>query len=139
VYDPKQEPHEFVAENREAALEKARAFFGLAADQLLVQEIAGARCTGSSGAPSWSRAARPQAAAAIRRATAVATAIAWRDRERAVATADRGGRGGRDRERGAGSRRSRRAAGSRRAIAIGIARSASSRRAGARTNRPSGR
>jgi predicted RNA-binding protein Jag len=39
VYDSKQEPHEFVAENREAAVEKARSFFGLQTDQLLVCEL----------------------------------------------------------------------------------------------------
>jgi hypothetical protein len=49
VYDPKQEPHEFVADNREAALEKARAFFGLGADQLLVQEAAPGEVYGLSG------------------------------------------------------------------------------------------
>jgi len=49
VYDPKQEPHEFVAENREAAVEKARAFFGLAADQLLVQELVSGEVYGLAG------------------------------------------------------------------------------------------
>lgn len=49
MYDTKQEPHEFVAENREAALEKARAFFGLAADQLLVQELAAGEVYGLGG------------------------------------------------------------------------------------------
>ncbi len=49
MYDPKQEPHEFVAENREAALEKARSFFGLAADQLLVSEPAPGEVYGLSG------------------------------------------------------------------------------------------
>ena len=49
MYDPKQEPHEFVAENREAALEKARAFFGLPADQLLVHEPAAGEVYGLSG------------------------------------------------------------------------------------------
>jgi spoIIIJ-associated protein len=49
VYDAKQEPHEFVAENREAALEKARAFFGLAIDQLLVQEFVAGEVYGLGG------------------------------------------------------------------------------------------
>jgi spoIIIJ-associated protein len=49
VYDPKQEPHEFVAESREAALEKARAFFGLGADQLLVHEHVAGEVYGLSG------------------------------------------------------------------------------------------
>jgi spoIIIJ-associated protein len=49
VYDSKQEPHEFVAESREAALEKARAFFGLSADQLLVQELAAGEVYGLAG------------------------------------------------------------------------------------------
>jgi spoIIIJ-associated protein len=37
LYDPRQEPHEFVGENREAALEKACAFFGTDAEQLIVK------------------------------------------------------------------------------------------------------
>jgi len=49
VYDAKQEPHEFVAESREAALEKARAFFGLGADQLLVQELVAGEVYGLAG------------------------------------------------------------------------------------------
>jgi len=49
VYDPKQEPHEFVAENRDAAVEKARAFFGLATDQLMVQELATGEVYGLAG------------------------------------------------------------------------------------------
>jgi predicted RNA-binding protein Jag len=49
VYDPKQEPHEFVAESREAALEKARAFFGLGSDQLLVHEAPVGEVYGLSG------------------------------------------------------------------------------------------
>lgn len=49
MYDLKQEPHEFVAENREAALEKARAFFGLGADQLLVQELVAGEVYGLGG------------------------------------------------------------------------------------------
>ena len=49
MYDPKQEPHEFVGEDREAALEKARAFFGLGADQLLVHELAPGEVYGLAG------------------------------------------------------------------------------------------
>jgi len=49
VYDAKQEPHEFVAENREAALDKARAFFGLATDQLRVQELVAGDVYGLAG------------------------------------------------------------------------------------------
>jgi spoIIIJ-associated protein len=49
VYDAKQEPHEFVAESREAALEKARAFFGLAADELRVQVLVAGDVYGLAG------------------------------------------------------------------------------------------
>ena len=49
MYDPKQEPHEFVAENRAGAIEKARAFFGLSPDQLLVRELVGGDVYGLGG------------------------------------------------------------------------------------------
>lgn len=49
MYDPKQEPHEFVGEDRAAAVEKARAFFGLAEDQLLVNQLPAGEVYGLGG------------------------------------------------------------------------------------------
>ncbi|TMA33107.1 MAG: hypothetical protein E6J87_11090 [Deltaproteobacteria bacterium] len=90
MYDAKQEPHEFVAESREAALEKARAFFGLAADQLLVRELVGGEVYGLAGRTVVVAVPRdrkpPQRSERDH---------GGRDRERG-----RDGRGGRDRDRG---------------------------------------
>ena len=49
MYDQKQEPHEFIGEDRDAALEKARAFFGLSVDQLRVREFAVGEVYGLGG------------------------------------------------------------------------------------------
>jgi spoIIIJ-associated protein len=103
VYDAKQEPHEFVAENREAALEKARAFFGLAADQLLVQEFAAGEVYGLSGrsvvvaVPRDRKPPQRSERDGGGRGRESREGRGGRDRDR-----DRGreGRGGRDRDRG---------------------------------------
>src|SRR5262249_7303365 len=97
--DAKQEPHEFVAESREAALEKARAFFGLGADQLLVQELVQGEVYGLSGRTVVVAVPRD------RKPPQRSERDGGRDRDR-----DRGrggrdrdgdrGRGGRDRDRG---------------------------------------
>ena len=102
MYDAKQEPREFVADSREAALEKARAFFGLAADLLLVQELVAGEVYGLAG-----RAvvvAMPRDRKPPQRSDRDSRD---RDRDRGRETRggrdrDRGreGRGGRDRERG---------------------------------------
>jgi len=94
VYDPKQEPHEFVAENREAALEKARAFFGLAADQLLVSEMVGGEVYGLAGRTVV--VAMPRDRKPPQRSERDGGRDRDRDRDR-----DRG-RGGRDRDRDRG-------------------------------------
>jgi predicted RNA-binding protein Jag len=92
VYDPKQEPHEFVAENREAALEKARAFFGLAADQLLVSEMVGGEVYGLAGRTVV--VAMPRDRKPPQRSERDGGRDRDRDRDR--------GRGGRDRDRDRG-------------------------------------
>lgn len=94
MYDPKQEPHEFVAENREAALEKARAFFGLAADQLLVSEMVGGEVYGLAGRTVV--VAMPRDRKPPQRSERDGGRDRDRDRDR-----DRG-RGGRDRDRDRG-------------------------------------
>jgi spoIIIJ-associated protein len=91
VYDPKQEPHEFVAENREAALEKARAFFGLASDQLLVSELVGGEVYGLAGRTVVVAMPRD------RKPPQRSDRDGGRDRDRG-----REGRGGRDRDRDRG-------------------------------------
>jgi spoIIIJ-associated protein len=100
VYDPKQEPHEFVAESREAALDKARAFFGLSAEQLLVQEMRAGEVYGSSG-----------------RTVVVAVPRDRKPPQRGPREerGDRGGRerGGRDRDRGGRGDRGARGGGER--------------------------
>lgn len=103
MYDPKQEPHEFVADSREAALEKARAFFGLAAEQLLVQEFASGEVYGLGGRTAVVAVPRdrkpPQRSdrdgGRDRDRDRGREGRGGRDRDR-----DRGGRGGRDRDRG---------------------------------------
>ncbi len=103
MYDPKQEPHEFVAENREAALEKARAFFGLPADQLLVHEHAAGEVYGLAGrsvvvaVPRDRKPPQRSERDSGGRGREGREARGGRDRDR-----DRGreGRGGRDRDRG---------------------------------------
>jgi len=103
VYDPKQEPHEFVAENREAALEKARAFFGLPADQLLVHEHAAGEVYGLAGrsvvvaVPRDRKPPQRSERDSGGRGREGREVRGGRDRDR-----DRGreGRGGRDRDRG---------------------------------------
>ena len=89
MYDPKNEAHEFVAESREAAVEKARAFFGLGADQLLVQEMRAGEVYGSSG-----------------RTVVVAFPRDRKPPQRSGPREERGGRerGGRDRDRDRGGR-----------------------------------
>ena len=90
MYEAKQEPHEFVAESREAALEKARAFFGLPADQLLVRELVAGEVYGLAGRTvvvAMPRDRKPPQRSERDRG--------GRDRE-----SGREGRGGRDRERG---------------------------------------
>jgi predicted RNA-binding protein Jag len=109
VYDAKQEPHEFVAENREAALEKARAFFGLSADQLLVQEYSAGEVYGLSGRTVVVAVPRdrkpPQRSqrdeGGERRGSREGRG--GRDRDRDRDRGGRGGRGGRDRDRPSGS------------------------------------
>jgi spoIIIJ-associated protein len=103
VYDPKQEPHEFVAENRETALEKARAFFGLPADQLLVHEHAAGEVYGLAGrsvvvaVPRDRKPPQRSERDSGGRGRESREVRGGRDRDR-----DRGreGRGGRDRDRG---------------------------------------
>ena len=89
MYDPKQEPHEFVADSREAALEKARAFFGLTAEQLLVQEFASGEVYGLGGRTAVVAVPRD------RKPPQRSDRDGGRDRDRG-----REGRGGRDRDRG---------------------------------------
>ena len=101
MYDAKQEPHEFVADSREAALEKARAFFGLSADQLLVHEAASGEVYGLGGRTvvvAMPRDRKPPQRSdrdGGRDRDRGREGRGGRDRDR-----DRGGRGGRDRERG---------------------------------------
>ena len=49
MYDPKQEPHEFVGEDRETALAKAVAFFGTEASELRVRHYEGVDVHGLRG------------------------------------------------------------------------------------------
>jgi spoIIIJ-associated protein len=105
VYDAKQEPHEFVAENREAALEKARAFFGLAAEQLLVQEFAAGEVYGLAGRTAV--VAVPRDRKPPQRSERDGGGRGREPREgRGGRDRDRGreGRGGRDRDRDRGGR-----------------------------------
>ena len=100
MYDRKQEPHEFVAEDREAALEKARAFFGLAADQLLVQELVAGEVYGLGGRTVV--VAVPRDRKPPQRSERDSGSRGREGRERGGRDRERGreGRGGRDRDRG---------------------------------------
>ena len=98
MYDPKQEPHEFVAENREAALEKARAFFGLASDQLLVSEQMGGEVYGLAGRTVVVAVPRD------RKPPQRSDRDGGRDRDRDRGREGRGGGRDRDRDRGRGGR-----------------------------------
>ena len=97
MYDAKQEPHEFIAENREAAIEKARAFFGLGADQLLIGELAQGEVYGLAGR------AVVVAMPRDRKPPQRSERDGGRDRERGGRDRERGGRD-RDRDRGRGGR-----------------------------------
>ncbi len=101
MYDAKQEPHEFVAESREAALEKARAFFGLGAEQLLVQAFVGGEVYGLSGRTVV--VAVPRDRKPPQRSERDGGRDRDRGRERGGRDRDRG-RGGRDRDRDRGGR-----------------------------------
>lgn len=49
MYDPKQEAHEFIGEDRQAALAKAQAFFGLGEDELRIHTYEGVEVHGLRG------------------------------------------------------------------------------------------
>ena len=97
MYDAKQEPHEFIAESREAAIEKARAFFGLGADQLLIGELAQGEVYGLAGRSVVVAMPRD------RKPPQRSDRDGGRDRERGGRDRERGGRD-RDRDRGRGGR-----------------------------------
>ena len=95
MYDPKQEPHEFIAEDRDAALAKAVAFFGASEDQLHVHAYGGVDVHGLRGRTvvvAVPKDARPPSN----------DGGGGRDRDRD--RGDRGDRGGRGRDRDRGDR-----------------------------------
>lgn len=101
MYDPRQEPHEFIAESREAAVEKARAFFGLTSDQLSIGELPQGEVYGLAGRSvivAFPRDRKPP------QRSDRGDGGRDRDRDRGGRDRDRGGRdrdrGGRDRGRG---------------------------------------
>src|SRR5206468_2538015 len=93
-----------VAESREAALEKARAFFGLAAEQLLVQELVAGEVYGLTGRTVVVAVPRD------RKPPQRSERDGGRDRDRGRGGRDRDrdrGRGGADRDRDGRGRRER--------------------------------
>lgn len=102
MHDPKQEPHEFVADNREAALEKARSFFGLEDAELIVQEFAAGEVYGLGGRSAV--VAVPKNRSAPVRSERDSGSRRSEGRERGGRDRDRGDRGDRDRGRGRGGR-----------------------------------
>jgi predicted RNA-binding protein Jag len=83
VYDPRNEAHEFIADEREAAVAKATQFFGVDADALIVKEYEGSEVSGLAG--------RTLVVAVPRNRKPVQEGRSARDRD------DRGDRGGRER------------------------------------------
>lgn len=85
MYDPRNEAHEFIAEEREAAVAKAIQFFGVEADALIIKEYESSEVSGLAG--------RTLVVAVPRDRAPVQEARGGRER------GDRGGRdrGGRDR------------------------------------------
>jgi predicted RNA-binding protein Jag len=103
VYDPKNEPHEFIADSRDEAVAKAKLYFGCEQDQLDIGDLEGVYGLGG----------REVIVAAIKgRTPSPGGGGGGRDRDRGDRgdrgrdRGDRGGRG-RDRERGRGRDRDR--------------------------------
>jgi hypothetical protein len=96
MYDPRSEPHEFLADSRAEALEKAVAFFGVAEGELTLREVEGV--SGSAGRTLL--VAQPTAAVGRARPARGDDDDRGRERggrERGGRDRDRGGRGGRER------------------------------------------
>lgn len=93
MYDPNSEPHEFVADDREAAVEKACRFFGVDADALTIAEFPSGEVYGLAGRSVVVAALRGRAARRPERGEE------GRGREREERS-ERPRRGGRERERG---------------------------------------
>ena len=106
MYDPKQEPHEFVGEDRASALEKACAFFGVDAEQLVAKEFASGEVYGLGGRTAVVAAPRDRRPPVRSERNAGGERRGREERGgrerggRGGRDRDREGRGGRDRERG---------------------------------------
>jgi len=104
LYDPKNEPHEFVADGREEAVAKAAQYFGIAADALAVHEPAVGEVYGLGGrtaivAVPKDRRPSPRGGERGDRGDRDRDRDRGAPRER-FESRDRGGRGDRDRDRG---------------------------------------